>query len=246
MQVYSKPLPSLDRIRELFTYSPESGEFYRVVARAQNATTGSIAGSLDPSGYIRIYVDGTPYQAHRLAWLYSYGEDPQGFYINHINSNRSDNRIDNLEAVTSRSNCRHAAEIGIGSNGLPAGVHWKKSRQKYVASIYANGIRYGLGSYDTSELAATAYRSVANDIDFIANVTSNIQGWIVYRVHKATGTQPRPRALRELPPGVYASGGRYIAKVKRKNKSQHLGTFDTPEEASAAYIKAKLEGQGDG
>ena len=40
--------------------------------------------------------------------------------------------------------------------------------------------------------------------------------------------------MHDLPRGVYRSGRRYSAKVRHNGQSHHLGTFDTPEEASAA------------
>lgn len=43
---------------------------------------------------------------------------------------------------------------------------------------------------------------------------------------------------RELPRGVYRSNKRYIAKIRRHRRDRHLGTFDTPEAAAAAYQAA--------
>lgn len=49
------------------------------------------------------------------------------------------------------------------------------------------------------------------------------------------------RALpdRELPRGVYPSGKRYVAKLKRHSRTRHLGTYDTPEQAAAAVLEAR-------
>jgi len=54
-----------------------------------------MAGSVHSTGYVRIGVDGGKYTAHCLAWLYTHGVWPSD-QIDHINGNRSDNRIANL------------------------------------------------------------------------------------------------------------------------------------------------------
>ena len=39
--------------------------------------------------------------------------------------------------------------------------------------------------------------------------------------------------------GVSLEGGRYRARVRLNGTNQHMGLFDTPEEAHAAYLEAK-------
>ena len=68
-----------------------------------------------PSGYkqIRMLVDGKRYHlySHRAIWSYFCGDIPSGLVINHINGNKSDNRLDNLEVVTHKENHQHAADV---------------------------------------------------------------------------------------------------------------------------------------
>lgn len=60
------------------------------------------------NGYIRIwqpqhplaFKDGTVLM-HRKIWFDNYGEIPKGYHIHHKNKDKTDNRIDNLELVTS-------------------------------------------------------------------------------------------------------------------------------------------------
>lgn len=49
------------------------------------------------------------------------------------------------------------------------------------------------------------------------------------------------RARGVLPKGVTQRGGRYEAGIRLRGVGRHLGTFDTPEEAHAAYAKAAQE-----
>jgi len=50
-------------------------------------------------GYIIIKINRKDYQAHRLAWLYEYGNFPKQT-IDHINRIKTDNRICNLRDVS--------------------------------------------------------------------------------------------------------------------------------------------------
>ena len=87
-----------EELKELLDYNPETGLFtWNVYNNIKNKTT---AGTFN-DGYIQIKIKQKIYQAHRLAWLYVYGEWPKG-QIDHINGIRDDNRIENLRDVTNR------------------------------------------------------------------------------------------------------------------------------------------------
>lgn len=52
-------------------------------------------GSYDKDGYLIIKVKGHQFKAHRIVWLLCNGDFPR-CELDHINRNRSDNRIENL------------------------------------------------------------------------------------------------------------------------------------------------------
>ena len=52
-------------------------------------------------------------QNHRLHWIIKVGEIPKGMEINHIDGNKLNNRIENLECVTPSENKRHAIRTGL-------------------------------------------------------------------------------------------------------------------------------------
>lgn len=64
---------------------------------------GSSAGYMKSDGYWRVYIHGKGYYLHRLIWLYHKGTNPT-LELDHINRNKSDNRIENLREVTHKEN----------------------------------------------------------------------------------------------------------------------------------------------
>ena len=58
-------------------------------------------GHLTRVGYIRKRYNSKPIMEHRKIWMDKYGLIPIGHDIHHINKNKSDNRIENLELCIS-------------------------------------------------------------------------------------------------------------------------------------------------
>lgn len=84
------------QLRELLEYNELTGEFKWRLKYARIITVGSIAGSFKKtSGEVIISIRNESYSAHRLAWLYVYGEFPKRG-VEHINGDKKDNRISNL------------------------------------------------------------------------------------------------------------------------------------------------------
>jgi HNH endonuclease len=149
-----KPPPSIDRLRELFSYASETGLFMRVVGRGKSPS-GTVAGTKRKDGYISITVDRRAYPAHRLVWLFVYGQWPP--QLDHINRNRSDNRISNLRPATPALNALNRQLQVNNHSGVPGVFRDGRLRlNPWHAYITVNSRTVALGWFETKEQAAAA------------------------------------------------------------------------------------------
>ena len=145
---------TLERIREVMDYNPNTGIFIRKVKTGPRHNVGDRADNNVDNGYLRIGLDGHKLLAHRVAWLYVYGTWPKGF-IDHINGKRSDNRIANLRAADHRINAENRLGPNSESKSGYLGVY--KFRDHWRSRIVARGKIYNLGQFATPQEAYAAY-----------------------------------------------------------------------------------------
>ena len=141
-------------LKQSLFYDPETGLFTRIGNSRLNAC--GLVGTVQNKGYRAISVRSKLYRAHRLAWLYVYGEFPTD-QIDHINGNRDDNRIANLRVVNSHQNaCNKRSPAGSNPH---IGVTKKKRRNQFrwCARIMVNKKAKHLGYFNTVEEAKNAY-----------------------------------------------------------------------------------------
>ena len=136
------------QLKELLNYEKDTGIFTWKNPRANRCKPGDIAGAIN-RGYllIGITVDGIAllYGAHRLAWLYEYGRFPNKD-IDHINHDKSDNRISNLREVNHITNMKNQKIRSTNKSGF-TGVSWDKNLKKWRAMITVNRTNMHLGCF---------------------------------------------------------------------------------------------------
>ena len=143
-----------EKLKELLDYNEKTGEFRWKVNRGIKIKIGDIAGTLKKEGYVAININYKLYYAHRLAWLYVYGKFPEQ-ETDHINQNRSDNRVKNLRAVTCAENGKNQLLRKNNVSGI-SGVYWNKGIKRWIAQIWVGNKTKSLGSFTEIEDAKQA------------------------------------------------------------------------------------------
>lgn len=146
---------TFDDVRSQVSYDPSTGIFTRTNSpRRKGMTTGSLSSD---GKYVTVYLNGKSRLAHRLAWLYVFGELPRG-EIDHINGDGRDNSLGNLRDVDRRTNQQNLKKPITGKT-LPLGVYLSKRKKTncFSASIRIGGKSVHLGWFNSSEEAGAAY-----------------------------------------------------------------------------------------
>jgi hypothetical protein len=127
-------LPPVETLRELFNYNPETGEVTWAISNSNAAPVGKVIKSKSSSGYVTVRINRKTYQLHRVIWKMFYGEEPGNVIIDHINRNKTDNRIVNLRLFTTSMNGYNRGLQSNSSTGV-TGVH-----------VHSDGFQVKVGS----------------------------------------------------------------------------------------------------
>jgi hypothetical protein len=148
-------------------YDPDTGAFTRKEKPARGkAKAGDVMGSRHMAGYMAASVRNKAYLLHRLAWLYVHGYMPE--QIDHINHDRTDNRISNLREVVPQENLRNQKLSAANTSGV-TGVAWDKAKRKWMAQVKVDYRNVHLGRYDDWFDAVCARKSANNRFGFHEN-----------------------------------------------------------------------------
>lgn len=135
---------SYETANEYLRYDPETGLLHRKKhSRGQKYESPTHLNSCN--GYLRINCEGRLYQAHRVIWLLHHGYWPENL-IDHINNNRSDNRIINLREVSNTCNIRNCPVQKNSTSGI-TGVSPSKQYKRWEVYIKVNYKRFNLGFF---------------------------------------------------------------------------------------------------
>ena len=150
---------SRDRLCELLDIDIETGVFTWKFTMGGKAKKGQEAGSLTSQGYVQIRVDQEDYLAHRLMWMYVYGEFPL-LSIDHIDRQKTNNRPTNLRLATEKQNGENRSLKSNNASGH-RGVFLRKGLKSkpWAVSIMNNRKTIHIGYFSTVEEAIEARRA---------------------------------------------------------------------------------------
>jgi len=168
LEIAMKKLPPIEELRRLFSYDPETGILTRKISTSSNARAGDEAGGLDKDGYKTLRVCGKKYQAHRICYAIYHGVDPHPMQIDHINHDRSDNRIENMRLVSHQENGKNQSKYANNTSGV-TGVDWNKRNNKWRARIKLNSKLKDLGYFTNKADAISARRAAEKKYGYHEN-----------------------------------------------------------------------------
>lgn len=129
-----------EQLKSLLSYNSLTGTFtwLKKSNPKSNIQVGSVAGCVGPDGYTRICINRRQYRGHQLASLYMLGEIKQ---LDHVNTNRSDNRWSNLREASQSENVANTSISSRNTTGVK-GVTLDKVSGLYIAQLVVNTKRY--------------------------------------------------------------------------------------------------------
>lgn len=153
-------------LHQWFHYNPQTGKFMRLMKTGKLKATGTT----NTLGYKVIGFKSKLWLAHRLAWLYIYGEYPI-WDIDHIDENKGNNAINNLRLATRSQNMQNVKNANRNNAQKIRGVYFHKPTGLYMAAIMVDGKRKHLGYYKSVEQAKEARQNAKKCYhSFAANI----------------------------------------------------------------------------
>jgi hypothetical protein len=155
---------------------------------------------------------------HQLVAMAFLGHKPCGMKIvvDHINTDRLDNRVENLQLITQREN---SSKDRINGTSKYVGVYFQKSSKKWCSHICINGIVTYLGSFNLEEDAKKYYEkalySLKNNDEIIV--------------------KKRIKSSKYKGVSFKKSSNKWISSLRINKKLIYIGSFSTEIEASEAY-----------
>ena len=174
-----------------------------------------------PLGYMYVSA-GKNYLVHRLvaeAFIPNPNNLPE---VNHIDGNKENNAVENLEWCTHADNVKHAfSTLGRTSSfninrkkrGEGKGYSYCKYRNKFISQCSIDGKTKYLGAFDTAEEAAENTKRYREDNNILIP-SAQVKGY----------TQRK---------------NKFIAQCNIKGKVKYLGSYNTAEEAQAKVKEYK-------
>ncbi len=143
----------------LLDYNQLTGVFiWKVIRYGRCRGIGSTAGSVMKNGYVTISINGKPYYAHQLAWLWVHGELLK--HLDHKDTVKTNNAIGNLRPSNKSKNGMNRGLQRNNSSGYK-GVCFDKREEQWKSYINRNGKMINLGYHSSAIEAAKSYDTAA-------------------------------------------------------------------------------------
>ena len=162
---------------------------------------------------------------HVLVAMAFLGHVPDGtlkIVVDHIDNNRLNNHLSNLQLISNRENSSKDKKNGTSQY---TGVSWQKSRNKWTAQIIISSKNKNLGYFTSEEEAAEAYQNALKmyhegDLSFMeTRIPSSKYKGVSWRKDIS----------------------KWVSRIRINGKSKSFGHFISEEEAHEAYQKALKE-----
>lgn len=141
----------IDEMKKTFIFI--NGNFYW---KSDDIEVLKKAGWISPDGRKYLHFKGQNYMAHRVAWAFHYGQQPDED-IDHIDGNPSNNQLNNLRSVKHIHNQQNLRKARKDNKTGYLGVAIHKASGKFSAQIWVNKKKKHLGLFKTAEEAHKAY-----------------------------------------------------------------------------------------
>jgi hypothetical protein len=151
-----RPLPSVDRLKEIFDLDEHSPSGLRNKITRGRLKAGLPAGTKNTRYWVAA-IDGHYYTVQRIVYAIYNEVDPGNFLVDHINRNKYDNTPSNLRLVEYQLNSINGGLYGHNTTGT-RGVSYNKRDNVFYAQIKVNQNTIHLGSFATVEQAASVRR----------------------------------------------------------------------------------------
>jgi len=108
------------------------------------------SGSDNGRGYKKVRIKGKSFFVHRIiAKLFIPNDNPKYTQVDHLNRDKSDNRVENLRWVSNQMNCQNKSNQSL--HGL--GVYFDERSKTFSVSFRIDGKNKHFGSFPDKESA---------------------------------------------------------------------------------------------
>ena len=247
-------MQELNGIEKHLSYDPHTGHFTHLKTWG-SVKAGDVAGFKNIDGFILLAHKNKHCLAHRVAWWFQYGYTPKPYSIEHLNGDRSDNRIANLQQR--KQVVFEDIRDYLSYDPLTGQFTWIKRQRQGVAG-HINGHLCKRSGYIVVGFAGKTYRAHRLAWYFTYGYMPDVQvdhkneirnDNRLCNLRLATSLQNGHNSSKPSKNNTSGYLGvswcknrkKWKAAINFNYKREVIGYYDTAEEASEAYLARKRE-----